>query len=324
LRINRRALVALAVTGAFAFALATNLTAATVAGAATASTTTATTPTSSTPTSSITSPTSTTSTTSTVFYLDLGASMSVGVQPTPTVPNGQPTDHGYANALVALEAAKGVTLELTQLGCPGESLMTMINGGDRCYPLPDTQLADAVAFLQAHLHEDGLVTIDLGFNTLHPCFKQLTIDRACVGAKLDLIQQQLVQILTTLKSAAGPNVTFVGVGHYNPFLADYLLGQKGRTFAADTNRAMRSFNRVLRDTYHSFAMPIAPVARAFSGDDSRIVEMPDVGLVPANVAQSCALTWMCQPSPFGPNLHPNDAGSRAIADAIATVLPATL
>jgi lysophospholipase L1-like esterase len=202
--------------------------------------------------------------------------------------------------------------------------LTMMDGGDRCYPLPDTQLAEAVAFLHAHLHEDGLVTIDLGFNTLHPCFRQLIVDQVCVNTKLDLIRQQLVQILTTLRAAAGPNVTFVGVGHYNPFLADYLLGPKGRTFAADTNRAMRSLNRVLRETYHSFAMPIAPVARAFSGNDSRLVQMPDVGQVPANVAQSCALTWMCQPAPFGPNLHPNDAGAEAIADAIAAVLPTTL
>ncbi len=316
MRIDRRALGALGAAGALTFALTTSLAAATAAGAATTSTATI---------AASTAPSiTTTSSTSTAFYLDLGASVSVGVQPTSTDPYGQRTDHGYANALVAFEATQGVALQLTQLGCPGESLMTMINGGDRCHPLPDTQLADAVAFLQAHLHEDGLVTIDLGFNTLRPCFRQLSVDLACVNTKLDLIQQQLAQILTTLRAAAGPNVTFVGVGHYNPFLADYLLGPKGRTFAADTNRAMRSFNRVLRDTYHSFAMPIAAVARAFAGDDVRLVQMPDVGPVPANVARSCALTWMCEPTPFGPNLHPNDAGAEAIADAIAAVLPATL
>jgi lysophospholipase L1-like esterase len=33
---------------------------------------------------------------------------------------------------------------------------------------------------------------------------------------------------------------------------------------------------------------------------------------------------MCAPKPFGPNIHPNNAGYLAIAKAIAAVLPAKL
>ena len=169
---------------------------------------------------------STTSTASTAFYLDLGTSVSVGVQPTSTDPSGKPTDHGYANALVAIEATRGIALQLTRLGCPGESLLTMMKGGDRCHPLPDTQLAEAVAFLHAHLHEDGLVTKDLDFDTLHPCFRQLIVDQVCVNTKLDLIRQQLVQILTTLRAVAGARAV-------SPVAASWALlnylGQDGYT-----------------------------------------------------------------------------------------------
>lgn len=54
-----------------------------------------------------------------VYYLDIGASVSVGVQPTPRDPRGQPTNRGYANRLLTIEAAKGVTMRLTEIGCPG-------------------------------------------------------------------------------------------------------------------------------------------------------------------------------------------------------------
>ena len=47
---------------------------------------------------------------------------------------------------------------------------------------------------------------------------------------------------------------------------------------------------------------------------------PGLGTVPTNVARVCALTWMCAAPPLGPNLHPNDAGYRVIAGALADAL----
>src|SRR5674476_883158 len=96
----------------------------------------------------------------TVLYLDVGASVSVGVQPTPRDPKGQPTNRGYSNRLVTIEAAKGITLKLTELGCPGESIATMLHGPDPCYVTPDTQLSDSIAFLRAHHNAVTLVTVD--------------------------------------------------------------------------------------------------------------------------------------------------------------------
>src|SRR5665213_2700441 len=64
--------------------------------------------------------------TKTGFYLAMGGSSSLGFQPT-GIPahNGKRTSTGYANDIVNDEVAKGLTLTLRQVGCPGETLVTL-------------------------------------------------------------------------------------------------------------------------------------------------------------------------------------------------------
>jgi lysophospholipase L1-like esterase len=254
------------------------------------------------------------------FYLALGASASVGVQPTVAVPKGEPTNRGYANDVVAYEAARGVTVQLTQLGCPGESTTTMINGNDHCYRLHDTQLALAMSFLLKHQSNEGIVTIDLGYNNFRHCFKAHTVNQSCVTKRLSLVKEQLPMVIAGLKSAAGPGVTFVGLGHYNPFLASGASGPAGQEFATDTNVVIDQLNSTLQALYANEGIPLAPVATTFGGRDVQRVRVYGGTVLPDNVAQVCALTWMCQPAPYGPNMHPNDAGYAAIALAIESVL----
>jgi lysophospholipase L1-like esterase len=262
----------------------------------------------------------TTTSTSPTFYLAVGASASVGVQPTTTTPHGEPTSRGYANDLVALEAAQGVDLQLTQVGCPGESTAAAIYGGDRCYPAPSSQMSTAVTFLSQHTGDAGLVTVDLGFNNVVPCLKLATGATSCVLQGIADIRQQLPMFLHSLQTAAGPNVTFVGVGHYDPYVADARNGSAGRAHAATSLWAINLLNRTLHDAYQASGIPMANVARAFSLHVTTPVVLAGSGVVATNVAQACLLTWMCQPLPLGPNLHPNDAGYHAIADAIARVV----
>ena len=256
-----------------------------------------------------------------VFYLDIGASVSVGVQPTTTAPQGQPTDRGYANRLVTLEATKGVTLRLTKLGCPGESTTTMITGGDRCYQAPDNQLTDAVTFLQAHHDQTGLVTLDLGFNDIVSCLRGASVDVTCVNQNLAVLARQLPQIISTLKAVAGPNVTFIGLNHYNPYTARALLGAKGVQFARDSTTVLRQLNDLLQQIYGSYAVPMANVVKAFSQDATLNSKSDLPRRTPASVRVACNLTWMCRTGLYGPNLHPNNAGYEAITDAIAALLP---
>lgn len=257
----------------------------------------------------------------TVFYLDIGASVSVGVQPTFKAPRGQPTHRGYANRLVTYEAVRGVTLQLTQLGCPGESTTTMMLGGDKCYRTPDNQLADAVAFLSAHYGQTGLVTLDLGFNDIAPCLRSMTVDNACVSQNLELLQRQLPEIIASLKAVAGPNVTFIGLNHYNPYLAAALDGSKGTQFASDSVAALLQLNDVLQQVYSVSDIPLANVVESFQRNTPHTAEFVKGRPVPTSAIQACSLTWMCRQGPYGANLHPNNAGYRAITDAITELLP---
>ena len=262
--------------------------------------------------------------TASVFYLDIGGSGSVGVQPTMVQPRGEPTSSGYANDLVTLQAERGISLSLVQTGCPGESTTTMLYGGDHCYLSPTTQLTTAVAFLQAHVADRGIVSVDLGFNNVVKCVKKPTGTAACLSQGFALVRQELPQILATLTAAAGPDVHFVGVGHYDPFLASALHGVAGRATALKSVSAMATLNRTLATIYQSFSIPTANVAKAFQNFNRTPTTLAGFGVVATNVAETCALTWMCQLAPFGPNLHPNDVGYQTIAEAIADALPTTL
>jgi len=264
------------------------------------------------------------STKTTVLYLDIGASVSVGVQPTPRDPKGQPTSRGYSNRLVTLEAAKGVTLKLTELGCPGESIATMLRGPDPCYVTPDTQLSDAVALLHTHHGASSLVTVDLGFNTLDVCLRNLDIDLTCVKAQLSLLRQQLGQVMRALNKAAGPNVVFIGLGHYNPYLTKSTKEGAAEVFAKNSLVALRQMNQSLSQVYGSFKIRMADISRAFHEEDTHVVRNAKKEITTANVQYECKFTWMCAPKPFGPNIHPTDAGYLAIAKAIEAVLPARL
>jgi lysophospholipase L1-like esterase len=259
-----------------------------------------------------------------ILYLDIGASVSVGVQPTPRDPRGQPTSRGYSNRLVTLEAAKGVTLKLTELGCPGESIATMLHGLDPCYVKPDTQLSDAVTLLHAHHDAVTLVTVDLGFNTLNICLRNLDIDLTCVTGQLSLLRQQLGQVMRALTKAAGANVVFIGLGHYNPYLTKSTKEGAAEVFAGNSLVALRRMNQSLSQVYGSFNVRMADISRAFHEEDVHVVRNTKKEITTANVQYECKFTWMCSPKPFGPNIHPTNAGYLAIAKAIEAVLPARL
>jgi lysophospholipase L1-like esterase len=256
------------------------------------------------------------------FYLDLGASASVGYQPTPSDPHGEATDEGYANDIVSYEASRGVTLALTQLGCPGESTGTMISGDDSCYRGVGSQLSAAVTFLQSHQNEPGFVTIDLGFNDFHPCLIDAPLVQSCVGENIEDLNTQLTYIVGVLKAAAGPHVSFVGVGHYDPYVADAIHGLAGEDFANRSKGVVGRLNATLSTIYASVGIPTASVSSYFNAPSRDHVRMAGVGDVSSDVLQVCDLTWMCAKSPYGPNLHPNVLGYSAIAAAIEGQLTA--
>lgn len=251
-------------------------------------------------------------------YLDLGGSASVGFQPTAARPHGQRTDTGYANDLVGLTRRRWPRLHLTELGCPGASTATFVDGGGRCRYRSGTQLAAAVDFLRSH-PTTRLITVDLGFNNVRPCLVHESVNEACVSKDLGSLRQQLSSALGTLRRAAGNEVDIVGVGHYDPFVALPEDSAHGRSFAAASVGVIDELDATLGSIYQHFGIPMANISTAFDTSSRTPVRGGNSGSSAG--PHICQLTWMCSRPPYGPNLHPNDVGYQAIARAIVRALP---
>ena len=223
------------------------------------------------------------------YYVSLGDSYSVGVQPI-----GQPplfeTDQGYAHQLYRLLHENDPRLDLVKLGCGGESTRSMRFGsvdpseGFSCGPpgfylhrYPHrTQLAEAVAFLHAHRNHLSLVTIDIGGNDV------------LGGGGVPQVEENLPVILSDLREAAGPDVPIVGMTYYDPFLAQIWF----TTFdlaALQEEANSHGFNGVLESIYGSFGDPVAEVDQAFSNNDTTT----QPGGLPLDVQRLCEWTWIC-------------------------------
>jgi lysophospholipase L1-like esterase len=250
------------------------------------------------------------------YLLALGGSASVGFQPTLARPHGQPTDSGYAEDLVPLEQQRWPGLTVVHLGCPGTSTMTMLEGGGKCSYAEGSQLQAAEAFLHTH-PTTALVTVDLGFNDLLSCMRHEFVDTTCVDDALATVHDQLIEILARIQAAAPSGTVIVGVGHYDPYLGDYVRGPYGAAFAEESLGVMERLDATLRADYAGAGLPMADVASAFDLADQSHVKWSGLPTVPTDVARTCELTWMCNLPPLGHNVHPDDAGYRLIASAIA-------
>lgn len=248
------------------------------------------------------------------YYVAIGASESLGVQPTSLDPHGQPTDHGYANDLLSLERRRWPGLRLVQIGCPGLTVPQAVDGGGRCRFAGGSELATAVAFLRSHRDSTVLVTVDLGFNDLRPCFERFAVDQRCVKVALAGIETTLPVVLGRLVAAAGPQAHIVGLRHNDPFEAD-AARRPTEQFSDVTAAVLSELNQELQAIYSRSRVLTADSPRAFSEAVRRMVSAGSPG-----ARGACALTWMCVKPPFGPNLHPNTLGYHLIADSIASAL----
>jgi lysophospholipase L1-like esterase len=256
----------------------------------------------------------------TVYYLAIGASESLGVEPVAAHPPGRPTDQGYADDLLATERARWPGLSLVQVGCAGQTAVVAVNGGGKC-PYPEgSQLGAALAFLRTNPGATVLVTVDLGFNDIRVCLAHRRVDRGCLDSALDAIGRVLPGALAQLRAAGGPAMQIVGLEHNDPFLAEELDGPAGQAFAAASKTAVDQLNQTLAGIYTAAGAAVADVPRAFDLGDQRPVHLTGVGTVPAEVAELCELSWACTNGPFEHNVHPNPDGYQAIAGAVAAAV----
>ncbi len=264
------------------------------------------------------------------YHLSLGDSLSVGVQPDS---NGNllPTNDGYSEQLYgsirpAFEAAvAGRELDLIKLGCPGETLDSLTNGGT-CLYVAGSQLDAAIDFLNDNGANVHLVTIDIGGNDFRNagCITT-TVDLNCVTAVSNQIATDLATALTALRNAADPNTTIVGMNYYNPYLGSWIEDAAGQTLATESAQAAVILNDLLSTTYSTAGVPMADVYAAFESNDFATMVPsalpPPNDMLPVSVANICQYTYMCDADPVGPDIHATDAGYTLIANTMEAVLP---
>lgn len=265
------------------------------------------------------------------YYVSLGTSLSVGVQPNSSGIT-LPTNDGYADQLFdqirpAFEAAgtQPRELRLIKFGCPGETLDKMMNGGS-CPYLAGSQLEAAVDFISDSPAKIHLVTIDMGANDFRDanCIGD-TVDAECISDVSAQIVTDLATVLTALNDAAGPNTTIIGLNYYNPFLSSWLDDLAGQALAMESALVVSSLMDMLELTYETAGIPVADVAAAFQSDDFTTLVPSSLpapnDMLPLSVANICEFTYMCDADPVGPDIHANDAGYSLIADTIEATLP---
>jgi lysophospholipase L1-like esterase len=245
------------------------------------------------------------------YYLALGDSLSVGIQPNLAGIDVK-TNQGYVDDLYAFYRSRIPGLRLKKLGCSNETTDTMMLGGVCDYDGADSQLAAALAFLKTH--HVAFMTIDIGANNVDKCVSTAGIDQTCLNLGIASAFNDLPVILLTLRSQA-PDVPIFAMNYFDPFLALVRFGPVGVQIAKDSLPNTLLFNALLENIYGAYGVPVANVQQAFHTTDTT----PFAG-VPLNVLLATAWTWTAFPPPIGPNPHPNAIGYAVIAGAFVKVI----
>jgi lysophospholipase L1-like esterase len=249
------------------------------------------------------------------YYLALGDSLAVGVQPD-VAGTSVETRSGYADQLYATLRRSHPGLRLVKLGCPGETTVTMMKGGICTYP-GGSQLAAAASFLRAHRARVSLVTIDIGANDADGCVTRLSFGNfaSCLTRSVPQVTTNLTKILTRLRQA-DPKAHIIAMSYYLPALAQWRDGLIGKAIARVSEMTIAGYNVLLNRVYTTYRVRVADVFGAFhTADFGQQVTVPGFGTLPRNVAAICQWTWECAAPPRGPNVHANQAGYQVIAQA---------
>jgi lysophospholipase L1-like esterase len=239
------------------------------------------------------------------FTLALGDSLAFGYQEAKFVANPFDlaqfrTGFAFLFTLRVAETSPGKGAELLNLGCPGETTTSFLNGPCAYhaagFPLhlnyAGSQMEAAEALLRAHRGQINPILISLGANdVLTLLFICPGLDVGCIEATLPgvltTVGQNLSQIVGRLRAAA-PDAEIVLLQVYNPLV---FVSPATNTLATSLNQVIGSVAAAHR----------ARVANAF----------PSFNLAPPQPLTLCALTLMCTALP---DIHASDAGYAVIAD----------
>lgn len=255
----------------------------------------------------------------TPLYLSLGDSLAAGSQPDATGRTA-PTEEGYADVVGHRLGRVHPGLRTRKLSCGGARTGTLIAGGASCQPKGQPgQLVQAERLLAAHPNT-VLVTIGIGDNDVEGCLSpgRFSVDEECVRAGMATIARDLPRIATRLKAAAGPHTAVVGVVDYDQFLAAWLQGPSGRTFARRSVQVVGAMNDLMARIYRQAGLSVADAGARFGFRDLATPSTARPGL-PRAVERTCRLTWACDP-PIGHDDHARRRGYQLIAETVLDAL----
>jgi lysophospholipase L1-like esterase len=262
------------------------------------------------------------------IYVSLGDSLAWSYSKTPT---GQVTKSakGYTE-LLAAKARKtkkyGSKTVLKRFGCPGESTGSYLGKTPRILGtaiacgFAKNQHADSLAYIKKNRKRLGFITLSVGANNFVPCSAGGGVDIACVQKANGELDTDLPKIYRELRKAAGSKVPIVVFTQYDPYLALYLQGGQYAELALLTVDLVRQISQKITAAGAKQKFKVADVFTAFKVDQTKTTTTVNGQTIPVAVAQNCAYTFMCQPAPVGPDIHPTDAGYSAIATAAGKVL----
>lgn len=248
------------------------------------------------------------------FYVALGDSLSVGVQPqlAGVAAGNRRTPDGYPDQLETALRGAGHDVRLAGFGCSGATTTQLLDGGRCHYQRSRSQLDAALSFIGTRPDRVALVTVDIGINDVMRCLAGQRVSTPCVRRGLAAVRRNLPVTLRRLRAAA-PNAPVVAMTYYDPMLAVYPAAP---AYARRTGAVFAELNAVITAACRQAGARVADVAGAYGTTElTRSERLPDGRTAPVAVARVCRWTWMCADPPVGPNLHANTAGYRTIARA---------
>jgi lysophospholipase L1-like esterase len=238
------------------------------------------------------------------FYLALGDSYAYGFQNSKFLAGLPPAafDTGYVDLFAARLRAIRPDIAVVNYGCPGESTTSFIAGP--CpfqtlgFQLHDafeaSQFEAATAFLGAHPGQVSPITLKLFGNDMGELIRACAGDFGCIQreapAAIARFGKRLAVIVDRLRAVA-PEAEIIVIGGWNSRI----------DFLAESDPLVQGAN----------AMMASVAAQALARFADMVPVFNPQGQGP-RIAAICTLTLLC----FEGDVHPSDAGYRAMAGAV--------
>jgi lysophospholipase L1-like esterase len=224
------------------------------------------------------------------YYLALGDSLAFGYQP------DLDFSHGYVDDFYGNLKGHGVQ-SLANMGCPGETSNTFINGGCpyaylRKYPYVGAQLNAAVLYLKLHPGQVSPVTLDIGANDMLPdintstCTISSSFNTDLATLDNNLIKTILPQLVAAMTVNGKVTGDLVMMNYYDPY----------QNICPNTVSYVQTINQHLANDISGYGV-IVNVFKSFGGPTT-----PNPNI--------CPYTWMCS---IFKDIHPTTKGYSVIA-----------